>query len=131
VAGKTGTTQSNADGWFIAVMPKLVVGSWVGADDPRVHFRLTSLGQGASTALPIVGKMLRETQNDPKTRSALAGQFPDLPGSLRRKIDCPLYKSDTNIFERIFGKPEKDNRRAFGEPEKKKKGFLKKLFGNR
>lgn len=131
VAGKTGTTQSNADGWFIAVMPKLVVGAWVGADDPRIHFRTTSLGQGASTALPIVGKMLRHAQMDPETKPLLRGQFPGLSASLQRKIDCPLYKSDTNIFERIFGKRKSDNRRAFGESEKKKKGFLKKLFGNR
>src|SRR5205085_7757096 len=43
VAGKTGTTQANADGWFMAMTPGLVIGTWVGADDPRIRFRLTSL----------------------------------------------------------------------------------------
>lgn len=131
VAGKTGTTQSNADGWFIAVMPRLVIGAWVGADDPRIHFRSTSLGQGASTALPIVGKMLQHVQNDRNINRLLSDQFPVLPPSLQRKLNCPLYKSDTNFFERLFGKPEKNNRRAFGDGDKKKKGFFKKIFGNR
>jgi penicillin-binding protein 1A len=131
IAGKTGTTQSNADGWFIAVLPRLVIGSWVGADDPRIHFRSTSLGQGASTALPIVGKMLRQVQRDPVANDILADHFPGLPASLERRLSCPMYKSDTNFFERIFGKREKENRKAFGEREKKKKSFLKKLFGNR
>src|SRR5687767_12807349 len=43
IAGKTGTTQANTDGWFIGITPKLVIGAWVGADDPRMHFRSTSL----------------------------------------------------------------------------------------
>lgn len=55
VAGKTGTTQANADGWFMAITPNLVMGSWVGADDPRIRFRSTELGQGSNTALPITG----------------------------------------------------------------------------
>ncbi|HTF22149.1 MAG TPA: transglycosylase domain-containing protein, partial [Chryseolinea sp.] len=65
IAGKTGTTQSNTDGWFIAITPRLVVGCWVGADDPRMHFRSTSLGQGAATALPVVGRFLQQMNDDP------------------------------------------------------------------
>jgi penicillin-binding protein 1A len=53
VAGKTGTTQANADGWFMAITPKLAIGTWVGADDPRIRFKNTKLGQGSNTALPI------------------------------------------------------------------------------
>ncbi|HET8963663.1 MAG TPA: transglycosylase domain-containing protein, partial [Chitinophagales bacterium] len=53
VAGKTGTTQENTDGWFMGITPQLVCGTWVGADDPVVHFRSTALGQGANMALPI------------------------------------------------------------------------------
>jgi penicillin-binding protein 1A len=64
VAGKTGTTQANADGWFMAMTPNLVVGTWVGADDPRIHFRNTELGQGSSTALPIYGYFMKEVNND-------------------------------------------------------------------
>ena len=65
-AGKTGTTQNNSDGWFIGITPELVTGCWVGADDPRVHFRTTTLGQGAYMALPIVGKFFHKTYRDSK-----------------------------------------------------------------
>jgi penicillin-binding protein 1A len=64
MAGKTGTTQANADGWFIAMTPNLVVGAWVGADDPRIRFRSTALGQGASTALPIVATFFQQLNHD-------------------------------------------------------------------
>ena len=55
VAGKTGTTQDNADGWFILMQPQLVAGAWVGFDDGRVTLGSTYWGEGAHTALPIVG----------------------------------------------------------------------------
>src|SRR5690606_132460 len=64
VAGKTGTTQLNVDGWFMAMTPKLVIGTWVGADDPRLHFKSTSLGQGAATALPITAYFLQKVNQD-------------------------------------------------------------------
>jgi penicillin-binding protein 1A len=53
IAGKTGTTQSQTDGWFIGYTPGLVAGAWVGAENPAVHFSSIVYGQGASTALPI------------------------------------------------------------------------------
>ncbi|WP_366146122.1 transglycosylase domain-containing protein [Paraburkholderia sp.] len=55
VAGKTGTTQDNADGWFILMHPQLVAGAWVGFNDSRVTLRSDYWGQGAQSALPIVG----------------------------------------------------------------------------
>ncbi|MDO8448613.1 MAG: transglycosylase domain-containing protein [Rhodoferax sp.] len=55
VAGKTGTTQDNADGWFILMHPQLVTGAWVGFNDGRVTLRSNYWGQGAHSALPIVG----------------------------------------------------------------------------
>jgi penicillin-binding protein 1A len=65
-AGKTGTTQNHADGWFIGVTPTMVAGSWVGADDPSIHFRTITYGQGAYMALPIVGKFYNKLYADPK-----------------------------------------------------------------
>lgn len=53
IAGKTGTTQNNSDGWFIGVTPNLVSGAWVGCEDKSVRFRSTRYGQGANMALPI------------------------------------------------------------------------------
>ena len=57
ISGKTGTTQSNADAWFIGVTPDLVTGCWVGFDQPSVHFASTATGQGGAAALPIVGEL--------------------------------------------------------------------------
>ncbi|MFW5972611.1 MAG: penicillin-binding protein 1A [Bacteroidota bacterium] len=57
VAGKTGTTQRHADGWFIAMHPRLVVGSWVGFNDRRVSFR-SEWGEGGRSALRLVGCFL-------------------------------------------------------------------------
>jgi penicillin-binding protein 1A len=68
IAGKTGTTQNNSDGWFMAITPDLVSGCWVGAEDRQVRFRSTNLGQGANMALPIPGIFLRKLQNDPKIK---------------------------------------------------------------
>jgi penicillin-binding protein 1A len=59
VAGKTGTTQDNADGWFILIHPQLVAGTWVGFNDGRVTLRSDYWGQGAHSALPIVGDVFR------------------------------------------------------------------------
>ena len=63
LGGKTGTTNSNADGWFIGFCPKLVVASWVGGDDRDIHFGSMAFGQGARAALPIFGKLMRKIYN--------------------------------------------------------------------
>ncbi|MGF6598748.1 penicillin-binding protein 1A [Paraburkholderia sp. GAS448] len=72
VAGKTGTTQDNADGWFIMMHPQLVAGAWVGFNDSRVTLRSDYWGQGAHSALPIVGdffqRSLRSRLVDPRVR---------------------------------------------------------------
>jgi len=127
IAGKTGTTQSNTDGWFIAMTPKLVIGAWVGADDPRIRFRSTTLGQGAATALPIVGDFLRQASSDRDLNSITRARFPELSPSLARKLDCDLTKSDDSFFKDLFRKNDKPKTKEFG---KEKKGFFKKLFGN-
>ncbi len=66
IAGKTGTTQNSADNWFVAMTPHLVAGAWVGGEDRRIIFpQGTQVGQGARTALPIVGQFLQSCANDP------------------------------------------------------------------
>ncbi len=70
IAGKTGTTQNSADNWFVAMMPHMVMGSWVGGEDRRVRFPTdnpNSIGQGARTALPIVGTFINYAKEDPET----------------------------------------------------------------
>jgi penicillin-binding protein 1A len=72
VAGKTGTTQDNTDGWFILMHPQLVAGAWVGFNDGRITLRSDYWGQGAHSALPIVGDVtaqaLRTKLIDPRAR---------------------------------------------------------------
>lgn len=62
IAGKTGTTQNNTDGWFIAMHPRLVVGAWVGFNDQRVTMRSTEWGQGGRSALRLAGDFLAALQ---------------------------------------------------------------------
>ncbi len=62
LAGKTGTTQNNTDGWFMLMSPKLVVGAWVGFNDPRVAIRSNYWGQGGHNALRIVGTFMQQGQ---------------------------------------------------------------------
>jgi penicillin-binding protein 1A len=132
IAGKTGTTQSNADGWFMAITPKLVVGTWVGADDPGIRFRTTSLGQGAHTALPLFAEFYKHVSSDPQRKHYTSARFPPLSSKARRELTCDLFKEDKTFLERIFGKKDEDELkvREFGKEEKdeKREGFFKRLF---
>jgi penicillin-binding protein 1A len=64
IAGKTGTTNNNSDGWFIGITPKLVAGGWVGADDRDVHFDRTKMGSGTNTVLPIWAEFMLKVYAD-------------------------------------------------------------------
>jgi len=89
VAGKTGTTQDNTDGWFILMHPQLVAGAWVGFNDGRITLRSDYWGQGAHSALPIVGDVtaqaLRTKLIDPRARfeAPPEGFFSQLTKGLR------------------------------------------------
>ena len=113
VAGKTGTTQLNVDGWFMAITPKLVIGTWVGADDPKLHFRSTTLGQGSATALPITGYFLQKVNRDPSLAEISRAKFAPLSARLLDELDCKTSKSDLNIFQRIFKKKKKTKVKKF------------------
>ncbi|MCB0583542.1 MAG: hypothetical protein KDD10_29955, partial [Phaeodactylibacter sp.] len=90
LAGKTGTSQNHADGWFIGYTPRLVVGAWVGGDSPLVRFRNFENGQGAATALPVCALFLREVLRAPGLDQWQGGAFPGLPPESLRRLDCPL-----------------------------------------
>lgn len=81
IAGKTGTTQDHADGWFIASSPDLTAGCWVGADDPAIHFRSLQYGQGAFMALPVVGQFYSLLYANSRFKGMLAHHF-ESPDSL-------------------------------------------------
>ncbi|MDR1974983.1 MAG: transglycosylase domain-containing protein [Bacteroidales bacterium] len=72
IAGKTGTTQNNSDGWFMGLTPDLVTGIWVGGEVRSIHFRSTALGQGANTALPIWGIYMKKIYSDPALKDEIS-----------------------------------------------------------
>ncbi|MBT1701724.1 transglycosylase domain-containing protein [Chryseosolibacter indicus] len=101
IAGKTGTTQANADGWFMAMTPNLVIGTWVGADDPRIRFKQTNLGQGSNTALPMVAYFLKEVNQNPNYKSISQARFSSLDYSLRSKLNCDLYEFNDTLWQQV------------------------------
>lgn len=80
MGGKTGTTNSNSDGWFMGFTPDLVSGVWVGGDERYIHFNSMANGQGASMALPIYGKYIRKVYDDPTLPYSQSSRFsfPDI-----------------------------------------------------
>ena len=77
IAGKTGTTNDNSDGWFIGYTPTITAGVWVGAEDRYVHFHSTALGQGANMALPIWGLWMKKVLADGKLGISSNDAFPE------------------------------------------------------
>lgn len=65
IAGKTGTTQNQSDGWFMGMVPNLVTGVWVGGEDRSIHFKEIGFGQGATMALPIWGVYMKALYENP------------------------------------------------------------------
>jgi len=86
IAGKTGTTQNNSDGWFIGMVPNLISGAWVGGEDRQVRFSRTKYGQGASMALPIWGLFMKKCYAD-ASLGVSKGKFPK-PEELTINVDC-------------------------------------------
>ena len=83
VAGKTGTTQNNADGWFIMMHPNLVAGAWVGFNDNRVNMRSAYWGQGGHNAALLVGDFFKAALDSGKLDGD--AQFPGAPRSAPRR----------------------------------------------
>ncbi|RNI31303.1 penicillin-binding protein 1A [Rufibacter latericius] len=92
IAGKTGTTQSHADGWFIGFTPDLVAGAWVGGEDRRIRFRDLEKGGGANTALPIWGNFFQRLSSDRDYRRYSYSRFAPLPSHLQSYLNCPPYQ---------------------------------------
>ena len=97
IAGKTGTTQKNSDGYFMGITPDLTTGVWVGAEDRSVHFRSTKLGQGSHTALPIWALYMKKVYAD-KSLGISKGDFtkPNIPG-VDLNFDCNRYDDEESI----------------------------------
>lgn len=86
IAGKTGTTQNQSDGWFMGMVPNLVTGVWVGGEDRATHFKSITYGQGAAMALPIWGRYMQKNYENPDL-GVSAGEF-DRPEELSILVDC-------------------------------------------
>ncbi len=81
MGGKTGTTNSNSDGWFMGFTPQLVSGVWVGGEERYIHFNGMAMGQGASMALPIYGLYMRKVYDDPSLHYKQDARF-DFPADI-------------------------------------------------
>lgn len=86
IAGKTGTSQNNSDGWFMGMVPNLAVGIWVGNEDRAAHFRQTQLGQGATMALPIWGLFMDKCYKDEDL--GVSKDAFERPKDLKITVDC-------------------------------------------
>ena len=90
IAGKTGTTQNQSDGWFMGITPDLTTGVWVGAEDRSVHFRTITLGQGANMALPIWALYMKKIYSDPSLGIS-QGEFDKPLQDVMIEFDCEKY----------------------------------------
>ena len=93
IAGKTGTTQNQSDGWFMGMVPNLVTGVWVGAEDRAAHFRTITYGQGASMALPIWGVYMKSCYEDEELNISTS-DF-ERPLELTIEVDCAKYNPNS------------------------------------
>ncbi len=104
IAGKTGTTQSHTDGWFIGFTPDLIAGVWVGGDNPIIRFRSLTYGQGAFTALPVWARFMQKVYRDPLYANSKNAVF-NIPENIIARTDCPDFSEEPhegfwNLFER-------------------------------
>ena len=107
IAGKTGTTQNQSDGWFIGMVPNLVSGVWVGGEDRSIHFEEIAFGQGATMALPIWAIYMKRAYEIPELEISV-DDFEE-PEKLTINIDCENMLSPKEIKPR-----EKTNLKELG-----------------
>jgi len=106
VGGKTGTTQNNSDGWFMAITPQLVAGVWTGCEDRAFHFISTREGEGANTALPIFAGFMKRVYANPDLKiSKNDFEAPKTPKTI--EYDCNQYQQQEQ------GKTELDEKLGF------------------
>ncbi|WP_178991661.1 transglycosylase domain-containing protein [Winogradskyella schleiferi] len=106
IAGKTGTTQNNKDGWFVGLTPKLVTITWVGNDNHSIGFKSTGMGQGANSALPIFAKFFQKLNTDNDFNSITRAQFENPSQQVLEDLDCEPTKRD-GFIKRLFKKKNK------------------------
>ena len=95
MAGKTGTTNDQADGWFIGYTPTLMGGAWVGAEDRQIHFESLALGGGSNMALPIWGIFMKKVMEDGTLGVSEADRF-IAPAGMNLNLDCDGSDNDAS-----------------------------------
>lgn len=106
IAGKTGTTQNNKDGWFVGITPNLVTITWVGNDNHSIGFKSTGLGQGANSALPIFAKFYQQLNKDKTFNGITTAKFETPSKDVLEDLDCEPTKRD-GFIKRLFKKKNK------------------------
>ncbi len=131
LAGKTGTAQNFSDAWFVAYTPDLVLGTWVGARTPEVHF-YSGNGSGSALALPVVANVLRGIEKDDELRARYLTSFA-LPGDFNSYLQCDpfLQKGIRGFLDRLFQGSNKNNADARNQDGKDKKNKKMKSFFNK
>jgi len=99
IAGKTGTTQNQSDGWFMGMVPNLVTGVWVGGEDRATHFKTINYGQGASMALPIWALYMKSNYANEELGISM-DEFP-IPEDLTINIDCNKENEEAPIKDNL------------------------------
>ncbi|MEI6347756.1 MAG: transglycosylase domain-containing protein [Bacteroidota bacterium] len=102
IAGKTGTTQNNSDGWFMGLTPQLAGGVWVGCEDRAAHFRTTAQGQGANTALPVWALFIKKCYKDKSLKLDEKATFTAPQKPITVETDCAgsVENPKDNIFDK-------------------------------
>jgi len=109
IAGKTGTTQDNKDGWFVGITPNLVTVNWVGNDNYNIGFKTTGLGQGANSALPIFAKFYQKLNADSNYSSITKSSFENTSNEVLEALNCEEEKRD-DFLKRLFSKKKKERK---------------------
>ncbi len=105
IAGKTGTTQNQSDGWFMGIVPNLATGVWVGGEDRATHFAGITYGQGATMALPIWALYYKKLYADPKLNVSMEAF--EKPQNLSIEVDCSKTgETEENLENSLDEDPE-------------------------
>lgn len=102
IAGKTGTSQNQSDGWFVGMVPNLATGVWVGNEDRSAHFKSLVYGQGATMALPIWGLYMKKCYSDDEMTFKISEKPFERPSNLSIRVDCwraPV--KDTTVVDSV------------------------------
>lgn len=113
LAGKTGTADNYSNAWFMSYSPDMVIGTWVGARSPEVHFN-SGLGSGSTLALPISGEVWSKIEKNKVLKKQYLRSFPAIDFAAYSLMDCPAYreKGTQGFFHRLFSKEDQEKNRA-------------------